>query len=107
VKKMKRSISLVSNLLLSSTLFWGVPLAYGEELNSGQVVRVPANEASYCHMKFPPMREDSLSWKQPVFDESSAAIIDFYGSCDYDPLGSEEIRVQRRLKLHGVYGDSE
>jgi hypothetical protein len=104
---MKKSISLVSNLLLSSTLFWGVPLAHGEELASGQVVRVPANEASYCHIKFPPMREDSLSWKQPVFDESSAAIIDFYGSCDYDPLGSEEIRVPRRLKLHGVFGDSE
>ena len=56
---MKKSVSLLSNLLLSSTLFWGVPMAYGEELGSGQVVRVPANSASYCHMKFPPMREDS------------------------------------------------
>jgi hypothetical protein len=104
---MKKSVSLLSNLVLFSTLFWGVPLAHGEELGSGQVVRVPASEASYCHMKFPPMREDSLSWSQPVFDDSSAAIIDFYGSCDYDPLGKDEIRVQRRLKLHGTYGDSD
>jgi hypothetical protein len=104
---MKKSVSLLSNLLLFSTLFWGVPVAYGEELGPGQVVRVPASEASYCHMKFPPMREDSLSWSQPVFDDSSAAIIDFYGSCDYDPLGKDEIRVQRRQKLHGSYGDSE
>jgi hypothetical protein len=104
---MKRSISLVSNLLLSSTLFWGVPLAHGEELASGKVVKVPASEASYCHMKFPPMREDSLSWSQPVFDDSSAAIIDFYGSCDYDPLGPDEIKVQRRLKSDDIYGNSE
>jgi hypothetical protein len=56
---MKKSVSLLANLLLSSTLFWGVPMAYGEELGSGQVVRVPANSASYCHMKFPPMREST------------------------------------------------
>jgi hypothetical protein len=104
---MKKSVSLLSNLLLSSTLLLGVPMAHGEELSSGQVVKVPATNASYCHMKFPPMREDSLSWKQPVFDDSSSAIIDFYGSCDYDPLGNDEIRVQRRLKLHGLYGDSD
>jgi hypothetical protein len=82
-------------------------MAYGEELGSGQGVRVPASEASYCHMKFPPMREENLSWKQPVFDHSSAAIIDFYGSRDHDPLGNEERRKQRRLRLHGAYGDSE
>jgi hypothetical protein len=69
---MNKSISVLANLLLSST--------------------VPASEAGYCHMEFPPMREESLSWKQPVFDDSSAAIIDFYGSCDHDPLGNEERR---------------
>jgi hypothetical protein len=104
---MKKSVSLLANLLLSSTLFWGVPMAYGEELGSGQVVRVPADSASYCHMKFPPMRQDSLSWTQPVLDDSSTAIIDFYGSCDHDPLGNDEITVQRRLQFRGIYGDSE
>jgi hypothetical protein len=53
------------------------------------------------------MREDSLSWAQPVLDDSSTAIIDFYGPCDYDPLGKDEIRAQRRLKFRGTYGDSE
>jgi len=97
----------LANLLLASTLFRRVPMAYGEELGSGQVLKVPATDADYCHMKFPPMREDSLSWTQPVLDDSSAAIIDFYGSCDHDPLGKDEIRVQRSLKYRGVYGDSE
>jgi hypothetical protein len=104
---MKRSVSLLSNLLVSSTLFWGVPMAYGEELGSGQVVRVPATDASYCHMKFPPIREDTLSWSRPVLDDSSTAFIDFYGPCDHDPLGNDEIKAQRRLKFGGTYGDSE
>ena len=34
---MKKKISLVTNLLLSSALFWGVPTAGGQE----GVVRVP------------------------------------------------------------------
>ena len=38
---MKKIVSLVSNLLLSSTLFWGVPLAYGEELNSDEISTGP------------------------------------------------------------------
>lgn len=104
---MKRSVSLLSNLLLSSTLFVGVPMAHGEELDSGQVVTVPATDAGYCHMKFPPLREDSLSWAQPVLDDSSTAFIDFYGSCAHDPLGNDEISAQRRLQFRGIYGDSE
>jgi len=42
------------------------------------------------------MRADTLSWAQPVLDESAGNIIDFYGPCDYDPTGAEEIRIQRR-----------
>jgi len=58
---MKKNISLMINLLLASTLFWGVPLAYGEELNSEEMIStVPAELPSYCHIKSPAMREDSL-----------------------------------------------
>jgi hypothetical protein len=98
---------LLSNLLLSSTLFLGVPMAYGDILDLGQVVRVPADMGSYCHMKYPPMRQDSLSWTQPILDDSSTAFIDYYGSCAYDPVGKDEINVQRRLQSRGIYGDSE
>jgi hypothetical protein len=104
---MKKNVSLLSKLLLSSTLFCGVPMAYGQVLDSGQVVRVPADRGSYCHMKFPPMRQDSLFWTQPILDGSSTAFIDYYGSCAYDPLGKDEIEVQRRLEFRGIYGDSE
>jgi len=104
---MKKSVSLLSNLLVSSTLFWGVPVAQGDELGSEESLKVPAVSADYCHMQFPPMREDSLSWVRPVLDDSTTASIDFYGSCDHDPLGIDEIKAQRRVTFRGIYEDTE
>ena len=104
---MKKSVSLLSNLLLSSTLFWGVPLAHGEEIGSEESLKVPAVSADYCHMQFPAMREDSLSWARPVFEENAVNSVDFYGSCDHDPLGIDEIKTQRRVTFREIYGDSE
>jgi hypothetical protein len=88
---MKKTISIVSNLLLSSTLFWGVAAVGADELASKESSDVSA----YCNMKFPPMREGTLSWKQPVLDENAGKIIDFYGPCDYDPTGALEKAHQR------------
>ena len=52
---------------------------------------------SYCHLTFPAIREDTLSWDRPVLkDPSEGDIVDFYGPCDHDPLGKEEIESQRR-----------
>ncbi len=99
---MKKSISLLVNLLLSSTLFWGVPVAGGDE----GVFKAPADTSTYCHMKFPPLRKDTLTWDQPVLDGSAGNIIDFYGPCDHDPMGQDEINVQRRALLRD-YGDGE
>jgi hypothetical protein len=101
---MKKKVSLLCNLLLSSTLFWGVPSAEAEELIS----IVPADTtAAYCHLKFPTMRQDSLAWEQPVLDSSAGSIVDFYGPCDYDPMGLDEIRVQRRVILRSNFDDGD
>ena len=100
---MKKSVSLLSNLLLSSTLFWAVPSVGAEEMISS----VPTDTTAYCHLKFPTMREDTLSWEQPVLDPLSGNIVDFYGPCDYDPMGVDEIRVQRRVILRGDFEDGD
>ena len=100
---MKKTISLLSNMFLASTLFWGVPTLGADEL----VVKDAADLSGYCHMKFPPMRVDTLSWAQPVLDETAGNVIDFYGPCDHDPTGADEIRAQRRVELRGFYGDGE
>ena len=100
---MKKSVSLLCNLLLSSTLFWGVPSAEAQEIISS----VPAGTTDYCHLQFPAMREDSLSWERPVLDSTTGSVVDFYGPCDYDPLGVDEIRVQRRVILRGHFDDGD
>ncbi len=100
---MKKSVSLLCNLLLSSTLFWGVPSVGAEEM----IDVVPADITGYCHLQFPLMSEDSLSWEQPVLDPLTGNVVDFYGPCDYDPTGSDEIRAQRRVILRGDFDDGD
>ena len=100
---MKKSVSLLCNLLLSSTLFWGVPSAEAEELIS----MVPTDTTAYCHLKFPAMREDSLSWQQPILDPLTGNIVDFYGPCDHDPAGLDEIKAQRRVLRRGNFEDGD
>ncbi|HET8562594.1 MAG TPA: hypothetical protein VFM35_01855 [Candidatus Binatia bacterium] len=52
---------------------------------------------SYCHLTFPAIREETLGWDRPVLkDASSGDIIDFYGPCNHDPLGKDEIASQKR-----------
>jgi hypothetical protein len=63
----------------------------------GVISNAAFTPGSYCHFTFPAIREDTLSWDRPVLkDPSSGDIIDFYGSCDHDPLGKDEIASQRR-----------
>jgi len=104
VSQMKKSVSLLCNLLLSSTLFWGVPSVEAEELIS----KVPADTTTaYCHLKFPTIREDTLSWEQPILDPHAGNMVDFYGPCDYNPVGTDEIRAQRRVLLRGNFEDGD
>jgi hypothetical protein len=98
---MKKTISLLSNLLLSVTLFWGVPAVAASELVETEVV----DFAGYCHMKFAPMNEATLSWDRPELNADAGKIIDFYGPCDYDPTGPAEVQAQRKRLLRELYGD--
>ena len=102
VNQMKKTISLLSNLLLSSTLLWGVPLAGASEIVETEV----ADFAGYCHMKFAPMEEATLSWARPEVSTEAEKSIDFYGPCDYDPTGAAEIKAQRSLLMRDLFGDS-
>lgn len=98
---MEKSVSLLCSLFLFSTLFWAVPSVESQEMISS----VPTDTTAYCHREFPAMHEDSLSWHPPVLDPLMGNIVDFYGPCDYDLLGSEQIRVQRRVLLRDNSND--
>ena len=68
---------------------------------------IPTDITDYCHLKFPAMREDSLSWERPVLDSTTGSVVGFSGPCDYDPLGVDEIRIQRRVILRGNFDDGD
>src|ERR1700704_3285406 len=105
---MKTSISFLLSALLG-ILVWHTPLAMGQESQGqfeGMVYRVASEDGSYCHLKFPPMSDESLSWARPEF-KNAAAAIDFYGPCNYDPLGKDEVIAQRRIMHQAIAGDGD
>jgi hypothetical protein len=87
--------------------FAGVLLLSASFVLAGEAVisRAPDPSGSFCHLRFPAIREDTLFSDQPMLkDTSEGDIIDAYGPCDFDPLGRESILRQRRdhqLRIRG------
>lgn len=77
------------------------------EAQDGILYRLRAGDSNYCHMRFPAIREDTLTWDRPVLkDSSSGDIVDFYGPCNYDPTGEQAVydqKVERRQRLAREY----
>ncbi len=63
----------------------------------GVIEATALNKAgTYCHLKFPAIDPQTLSSAKPQLKSASTGdIVDFYGPCDYDPLGWEEVCKQR------------
>ncbi len=100
--------------LLLSLLFLAGVFGYSAVPASAQAIKVkgvkagvieatPINKAAtYCHLKFPAISEETLGSANPVLkDPSTGDIIDFYGPCDHDPLGYDEVCAQRARQLEG------
>jgi hypothetical protein len=104
------------NVMKIATSFLAAVLLIGSFGVSGTLAAAPGvisnatlTPGSYCHLTFPAIREETLSSNRPVLkDPVEGDIIDFYGSCDHDPLGKDQIASQRRQESErlGVdYGD--
>jgi hypothetical protein len=49
-------------------------------------------------MRFPAIRPSTSASAKPTLKPvSSNNIIDFYGPCDYDPVGKEEVLKQKQM----------
>ncbi len=93
VNLVKTATSFLAGLLLVGGL--GVKNTFAAA--EGAISNATLTPGSYCHLKFPAIREETLSWDRPVLkDPREGDIIDFYGACDHDPLGKDEITSQRR-----------
>jgi len=90
--------SVLSIVVPAGVLWFGAVPLWAQQ---GVIYKAEAKVDNYCHLKFPAIREETLSWDRPVLkDKSDGDIIDFYGPCNYDPLGKEEIQRQRLQLLH-------
>jgi hypothetical protein len=80
-------------LILSSSSWLNIAQLWGAE---GVISRVPVAGSQYCRLRFPAIREETLFSSRPMLkDPGDGDIVDFYGPCDYDPLGKGEITRQR------------
>jgi hypothetical protein len=62
---------------------------------TGIVAEIPGQPEDYCHMKFPAIDERTLGTAHPrLEDQSKGDMIDFYGPCNHDPLGADEVQHQ-------------
>ena len=56
-------------------------------------------EGTYCHLRFPAIRPSTITTPKPTLKPvASDDIIDFYGACDYDPVGKEQVIRQKQLR---------
>jgi len=95
VINMKSIKSFMSALFLTGALGLSIASAGAENVISQDVVTA----GSYCHTKFESIRENTLASSQPVLKDTDD-IVDFYGPCNHDPLGKEEIQSQKIEMQH-------
>ena len=61
---------------------------------------------SYCHEKFPAIRQSTLDDNQPALKNSSTGdVIDFYGPCDENPVGKDQVQAQKIENEHRFEND--
>lgn len=101
---MKTATVLLASLLLTGTLgatrdaIAADGVIYKQELIPG----------SYCHLKFPAIRGRTRASDHPTLKSSTDGdVIDFYGPCDEDPLGSDQIHEQKLDNYHRFQHDYE
>jgi hypothetical protein len=97
VRNMKLATSFLAALLLAGTLgAFNNAIAEDGVLSKDQLTSDP-----YCHEKFPAIRESTLDSNQPTLKDSNTGdVIDFYGPCDENPVGKDQVQEQKLEAQH-------
>jgi hypothetical protein len=97
VRNMKIATSFLAALLFTGTL-GALNNAIAED---GILSEDQLTGTSYCHEKFPAIRQSTLGDDQPALKDSSTGdVIDFYGPCGENPVGKDQVRTQRLEDQH-------
>jgi len=92
----------IATSFLAALLFMGALGALNNAMAAdGVLLKQEFTPGSYCHEKFPAIRQSTLDDDQPVLKNSSTGdVIDFYGSCDESPVGKDQIQEQKLEAQH-------
>ncbi len=95
-----RSKIAITSAIFAASLGFSVARAWAADtVVSKDVVSATALDEgnSYCHLKFPAIEPSSLGSDHPVLQSADTGdMIDYYGPCDHDPTGKEEITRQQQ-----------
>ncbi|HTN69506.1 MAG TPA: hypothetical protein VMO00_00275 [Methylomirabilota bacterium] len=87
-------------VVLATTFAMGVPQVRASD--DGILSKTAESDGGYCHLTFPAIRPETLGTEHPQLKSPAEGdIIDFYGPCDHDPLGKEEVESQEQDQLVG------
>jgi hypothetical protein len=102
VKNMK-----IATSILAAVLFTGTLGAFNNAIaEDGTISKDELTPGSYCHEKFPAMRQSTLDDNQPALKDSSTGdVVDFYGPCDENPVGKDQVQAQKIENEHRFEND--
>ncbi len=73
----------------------------------GVLMAEPLNKGgTYCHLQFPAIQPSTLASNKPQLkSKDTTDIVDFYGPCDHDPVGYDEVCRQKVINAQRQYCD--
>jgi hypothetical protein len=92
----------IATSFLAGVLFIGTMGAINSAMaEDGILGKDDITTGNYCHEKFPAIVPSTLGDDQPVLKDSSTGdMIDFYGPCNEDPKGKDQVEEQKLIELH-------
>ena len=91
----KNSRTLIYGLILAAALGLSAARA-GADDEDKDAPTEPATLEGYCHLRFPAIQGRTLASNHPELkSEDSGDMVDYYGPCDHDPLGKDEVNRQK------------
>jgi hypothetical protein len=96
---MKIGTSLLAGLLFISA----IGAINGARAEDGIQEKDQLTAGSYYHLKFPAIKAATLGNDQPVLLSADTDVIDFYGPCDEDPRGKDQVWDQKLFELHWLF----